>query len=187
MTAARNHLQYGNVMKKAEIAIFGDPVLREKARPVTAFHKKLHALIDTMKFTLVNGEDGAALAATQISVLKRIVVINYCDEYHEMVNPEIIEASGEQNDFEGCLSLPGLSGMVKRAGMVKVGFQDRNGKEHVIARNGRMAICIQHELDHLDGILYVDRMDGGDFVYNDEKETKMLVGDLLRISPRKKD
>ncbi|MBN1531486.1 MAG: peptide deformylase [Spirochaetes bacterium] len=174
-------------MKKATIALLGDPVLREKSRPVTAFHKKLHALIDTMKFTLINGEDGAALAAPQISVSKRIVVINYCGEYHEMVNPEILESSGEQNDIEGCLSLPGLSGTVRRAETVRVRFRDRHGKERTIERSGRMAICIQHEMDHLDGVLYIDRMDDDDFVYNDEKGTKIAVGDLLRISPRRQD
>ena len=167
-------------MKKEKIAVFGDPVLRETAQPVTIFHKKLHLLIDRMKFTLSKEEGGAALAANQISILKRVVVIDYLDEYHEMINPEIISSSGESTESEGCLSLPGYFGNVKRAEQIKVKFQDRHGKEFVIDRSGHMARCIQHEIDHLDGILFIDRMDEP-FVSNGEK--KLAVKELLKITP----
>lgn len=173
-------------MKKAAIIHFGDPVLRETAQMVTVFHKKLHALIDTMKHTLLTGGDGAALAAPQIGILKRITVINYMDEYFEMVNPEILSSSGENTDYEGCLSFPGFSGRVKRVETVKVKFQDRNGKERIIERSGRMARCFQHEIDHLDGIFFIDRMDEK-FVYNDEDNTKVSVKEILKIAPRKNE
>jgi peptide deformylase len=172
-------------MKKANIILFGEPLLRETAQPVTVFHKKLHALIDTMKHTLLTGGDGAALAAPQIGILKRITVINYQDEYFEMVNPEILSFSGEKSDYEGCLSFPGFSGNVKRAETVKVKFQDRNGKERTIERSGRMARCIQHEIDHLDGILFIDRMDEK-YVFNDENNSKLSVKELLKMSRERK-
>jgi peptide deformylase len=169
-------------MKKEKIALFGDTVLRETASPVKVFHKKLHLLIDAMKYTLDATDDAAALAAPQISVSKRITVIDYLGEYIEMVNPEILEMHGEETAYEGCLSLPGFSGAVKRAYTVKVKFQDRHGKEKVIERSGAMARCIQHEIDHLDGILYIDRM-SDEYVRNDEKKSLLSVRDLRRLTP----
>ena len=171
-------------MKKEKILEFGDPVLREKSKPVTVFHKKLHMLIDNMKFTLLNQDDGAALAANQVGILKRITVINYMDEYIEMINPEILSSSGEITDSEGCLSLPGYFGNVKRAENVKVKYQDRFGKETIIERSGPMARCIQHEIDHLDGILFIDRMK--DVAVSDGKR-KVAVKDLLKLTPVKKE
>jgi len=168
-------------MKKAKIIHFGDPVLRQKAEPVKVFHKKLHAVVDTIKNTLLDTDYAAALAANQVSILKSITVIDYCDEYFEMINPEIIASSGESTGFEGCLSLPGYSGKVKRAENVTVKYQDRHGKENTIERGGAMARCIQHELDHLNGILYIDRM-VEDFVTHDDKGTKLSVADLQRLT-----
>jgi peptide deformylase len=144
--------------KKLKIVLFGNPVLRETAKPVTVFHKKLHSIIDSMKLTLDNRDDGAALAANQVGILKRITVIDYENEYFEMVNPEILESSGEDTNFEGCLSFPGFTGQVSRPDYVKVKFQDRFGKEFIIERKGNLARCIQHEIDHLNGILFIDRM-----------------------------
>lgn len=149
-----------NIMKNRnlKIILFGDPVLREEAKPVTVYHSKLHALIDSMTVALDKRDDGAALAANQVGVLKRISVIDYEDEYIEMINPEIIESSGEITEREGCLSYPGYFGMVPRAETVKVKYCDREGKEITIERSGKMARCIQHEIDHLNGILFIDRM-----------------------------
>lgn len=167
-------------MKRAMIVQFGDPVLRNIASPVTVFHKKLHALIDTMKFTLQSNDDGAALAAPQIGVSKRVVVISYIGEYIELVNPKIIESTGSVIDEEGCLSFTGFSGLVPRAESVKVQFQDRYGKEEVISRSGSMARCLQHEIDHLDGILYVDRMNK-DATVSDEYDT-LSVDEVLELA-----
>jgi peptide deformylase len=169
-------------MKKAKIVLFGDPVLREIAQPVKVFHKKLHSTIDTIRFTLMSVKEGAALAANQISIQKKITVIDYLDEYIEMINPEIVSYSGEQTGYEGCLSFPGFSGRVKRAETVKVEFQDRNGNKICIERSGQMARCIQHEIDHLNGILYIDRMDD-EFIVNDEDKTKISISNILKITP----
>lgn len=168
-------------MKKAKIIHFGDPVLRQKAEPVSVFHKKLHSVVDIIKATLLDADYAAALAANQVSILKSITVIDYCDEYFEMINPEIIDSSGESIGYEGCLSLPGYSGKVKRAEMVTVKYQDRNGKEITIERSGAMARCIQHELDHLNGMLYIDRM-VDEFVIHDDNDTKLSVADLQRLT-----
>ncbi|MFA7420082.1 MAG: peptide deformylase [Melioribacteraceae bacterium] len=160
--------------KKLKILVIGEPALREKAKAVTVFHKKLHALIDDMVETLDAREDGAALAATQVGIMKRIVVVDYRDEYFEMINPEIISSEGIKADSEGCLSLPGLSGNVPRALTVKVKYQDRFGVEHIVERSGALARCFQHEIDHLDGILYIDRMEVNEL-------THLLSGNKLTI------
>lgn len=167
--------------KKLKIIEFGNPLLREKAKPVTVFHKKLNLLVDSIAETLYASEDGAALAATQVAEMKRITVIDYENEYFEMVNPEILESSGEQVDKEGCLSFPGYYGMVKRFETVKLKYQDRSGGEHIIERSGKMARCIQHELDHLDGILFIDRMVEDTLVHSITKE-KISLEHALKIA-----
>lgn len=168
-------------MKKASIVQFGDQALRTHSKPVTVFHKKLINTVDLMQYTLYNTLNGAALAANQIAVLKRIFVIDYMDEYIEMINPEILDFSGESIDYEGCLSLPGYSGLVKRAENIKVKFQDRNGEEIIIERSGAMARCIQHEYDHLNGVLYIDKV-VEDFVTDDETKEKRSLEELKKIS-----
>ncbi|MGE5680127.1 MAG: peptide deformylase [Bacillota bacterium] len=160
-------------LKKQKILNFGDPVLRQVSKPVTVFHNKLHSLIDSMAATLHSRDDGAALAAPQIGVLKRIVVIDYMDEYLELINPEIIYSDGEKTDFEGCLSLTGYFGKVKRADKIKVKYLDRNGKEHVIERKGLFSRCIQHELDHLDGVLFIDRVKEEYLIGNEDKKISL--------------
>ncbi len=164
-----------------KIILFGDPVLRQTAKPVTVFHKKLGTLIDSMIETLYSRDDGAALAANQVGILKRIVVIDYEDEYFELVNPEIIEASGEQTDNEGCLSYPGYFGQVKRYDFVKVKYQDRSGKIKIIERSGNLARCFQHEIDHLDGILFIDRVDE-EFLTHSESKNKIDLSSVISLS-----
>ncbi len=167
-------------MKKAKIILFGNPILGQRAEDVRAFHKKLHGHIDTIAATLKETEQGAALAANQIALLKRITVIDYMDEYFEMINPEILSSSGTQTGYEGCLSFPGWSGRVTRAETVQVRFADRRGKERVIERSGPMARCLQHEIDHLNGVLFIDRMEDG-FLFGDEKDTSLAVDDLRKM------
>ncbi|HEX2963745.1 MAG TPA: peptide deformylase [Ignavibacteriales bacterium] len=166
---------------KYKIVRFGEPVLRETAKPVTVFHHKLHELVDSLTDTLFRSEDGAAIAAPQIGVSKRIVVIDYEDEYLELLNPEILSSSGEQTDYEGCLSFPGFIGNVPRAETVKVKYQDRNGNEIVIERSGNMARCLQHEIDHLDGILFIDKVTDKYLVHQDTNE-KIKLADALDLS-----
>ncbi len=145
-------------MKKLRILKFGDPLLRQRCSEVTVFHKTLHEKIDRIKLTLLASENAAALAAPQTGLLKRITVIDYMDEYLELVNPQIISFEGESVEEEGCLSLPGYFAKVKRARVVTLRYNDRYGKEHTITREDEMARCIQHEVDHLDGVLYIDHV-----------------------------
>ncbi|MGE5398984.1 MAG: peptide deformylase [Ignavibacteriales bacterium] len=171
----KNRIMKSNRLK---IVLFGDPVLREVAKPVTVFHHKLHALIDSMAGTLFRRDDGAALAAPQVGVLKRIVVIDYENEYLELINPEITASGGKQKGFEGCLSYPGYIGSVPRFETVTVKFQDRDGNEHIIERSGNMARCLQHEIDHLDGVLFIDRMDEDFLTHSDTDEEVSLEAAL---------
>jgi peptide deformylase len=145
-------------MKPLDIVPFGHPALRQAAAPVRVFHKKFQAFLDALAATLSARGDGAALAAPQVAVLKRAVVMHYRGEHLELVNPRIVAAEGEAEAYEGCLSFPGYVGLVRRPDQVVVAFQDRQGAPHRIARAGDIARCLQHEIDHLDGILFVDRM-----------------------------
>lgn len=145
-------------MQTLEIVRFGHEALRSPARPVQVFHKKFHAFVDALAASLRAEDHGAALAAPQVAELRQVIVIRYQGEYLELVNPRIVAAEGAEDDEEGCLSLPGYTGVVTRAVSVEVVFQDRHGKEHSVARSGRMARCLQHEIDHLHGVLYTDRM-----------------------------
>lgn len=134
----------------------GDDVLRKKSEEVKKFDGELAALLDDMKET-VRKEDGAGLAAPQIGINKRVVVIDLDEGYFEMVNPKILSVKGEQRGTEGCLSVKGKYGVVTRPQKVKAEYRDRNGKKHTVTGTDLFARCMCHEFDHLDGILYIDR------------------------------
>lgn len=136
----------------------GDDVLRQKCFKVEKFDEKLAELLDDMKET-VKHEEGAGLAAPQVGILKRIVVCDVEEGFFEFVNPQFIYQKGEQSGYEGCLSVKGKRGLVSRPSKVKISYQDRNGVQHFLTARGFFARCICHELDHLDGILYIDRAD----------------------------
>ena len=136
----------------------GDPVLRQVCAPVKNFNGELAALLDDMKAT-VRAENGAGLAAPQIGVALRAVVIDVEEGYFELVNPQIISTKGEQRGAEGCLSVKGKQGTVTRPMKVKAEYRDRNGKKHKLTAEGFFARAVCHELDHLDGILYTDVAD----------------------------
>jgi peptide deformylase len=142
-----------------QILKFGEDALRKKCRVVTAFDERLWTLIDDMKETL-SQEKGAGLAAPQVGVLKRVVVIDVRDNNGviELVNPEIIFEEGKQKGGEGCLSAPGEWREVERPLTVKVKAQDRNGNEFTMSGTGLLARAFCHEIDHLDGILFIDRV-----------------------------
>ena len=144
-------------MALRRITTIEDDLLRKRSRPVTRFDARLRALIYDMAETMYQAE-GVGLAAPQVAILRRVVVMDIGDGLIEMVNPEIIEMSGEQEDTEGCLSVPGRRGIVKRAKHVRVRFQDRFGHMQELEADDLLARCIQHETDHLDGKLYVDIM-----------------------------
>ena len=134
----------------------GDEVLRQKCFPVEVFDEKLWALLDDMKDT-VKKEEGAGLAAPQVGILRRAVVVDVEEGFFEFINPEIIAQSGEQNGWEGCLSVRGKQGVVSRPMKVTLRYYDRQGEKHVLKAKGFFARAICHELDHLDGVLYIDR------------------------------
>jgi peptide deformylase len=134
----------------------GDPVLRKKCRPVEEITPRILQLLDDMHETLEKAQ-GVGLAAPQVGVLRRIVIVEIEDKKYEMINPEIIETKGKQEEIEACLSVPEKFGLVKRPQWVKVRATDRNGKVYEVSGNGLMARCFCHELDHLDGTLYIDK------------------------------
>lgn len=140
-----------------KIRMMGDDVLRKKAHPVEKFDKRLADLLTDMAETMYDA-NGAGLAAPQIGILRRVVTIDAGDGLVELVNPVIIEAGGTQICPEGCLSLPGRRGTVERPLRVRVSAYDRKGKPFELEGEEYMAVAICHELDHLDGVLYVDKM-----------------------------
>lgn len=141
------------------IVIQGDPLLTKRCRPVTEFNARLHQLLDDMRDTLAEAQ-GAGLAAPQVGVLRRaVVVLDDEDQLLELVNPEIVTQSGEQTGPEGCLSVPGKWGMVTRPYRVKVRAQDRFGAWFEREGEELTARCFCHEIEHLDGHLYVEHID----------------------------
>ena len=142
-----------------KIVTQGDDRLSKKCRTVTDFNKRLHDLLDDMKETLEEAQ-GVGLAAPQVGILRRVVVIvDDEDNMLELVNPEILEQSGEQTGPEGCLSVPGKWGMVTRPDFVRIQYQDRYGEWFEADGEGLMARCFCHEIEHLDGHLYVEHID----------------------------
>ena len=134
----------------------GDDVLRQKCFPVENFDEKLHQILDDMKDT-VKKESGAGLAAPQIGILRRMAVVDVEEGYFEFINPTIVQQKGEQTDWEGCLSVRGKMGQVSRPMKVTVVYQDRFGEKYTLKAKGFFARAICHELDHLDGVLYIDK------------------------------
>src|SRR5579863_2989507 len=137
---------------------FPDPRLRTRASPVTRFDTELGRLVDDM-FETMYAAPGIGLAATQVDVHKRVVVIDVSDERNEpqvFINPEILAREGEGTTEEGCLSVPGIFDDIKRAANVRVRAQDKHGVVSERDLTGTLAVCLQHEMDHLEGRLFVD-------------------------------
>lgn len=142
-----------------KIRIEGDPLLRKKSREVTEINDRTLELLEDMKDTLYEAE-GLGLAAPQVGVLRKVVVVDMRDEEGllKMINPKIIEKSEEtQINIEGCLSVPDESGYVQRPKELTVEYLDEKGETHKMKCDGYKAVCISHELDHLEGILYIDK------------------------------
>ncbi len=146
-------------MALRNLRIEGDEILGKVSRPVTEMKDRYQELIDDMLETMYESE-GVGLAAVQVGVLRRIVVIDVGEGPVVLINPEIIEADGEQTGSEGCLSVPGKVGIVTRPNHVKVRALDRNMKEFEFEAEGFFARACCHELDHLDGHLYVEKVEG---------------------------
>ena len=159
----------------------GDDVLGKVAREVTDYNSRLHTLLDDMRETLIQA-NGLGLAAPQVGVLRRVVIVvdinkedlPYEEQLIELVNPEIIETAGEQEGTEGCLSVPGLYGFVKRPNFVKVRAFDRNGNPFEVSGEGITARAFCHELEHLDGHLFVEHCDK---LYTEEELQEMSEED----------
>jgi peptide deformylase len=133
----------------------GDNVLRERAKEVSKINSNIAKLLNNMSDTMY-AYKGVGLAAPQVGVSKRVIVVDVGEGLIELINPEIVESFGEISDVEGCLSVPSIIGEVKRACNVKVRGLDRNGKKIEIEAEGYLSRALQHEIDHLDGILFVD-------------------------------
>ena len=134
----------------------GDDVLRQRCFAVENFDEQLAKLLDDMKDT-VKKEQGAGLAAPQVGILRRVAVVDVEEGYFEFINPVILQQQGEQTGWEGCLSVRGKSGVVSRPMKVTLSYQDRTGEKHILKAKGFFARAICHELDHLDGVLYIDK------------------------------
>ncbi|MDY7039480.1 MAG: peptide deformylase [Chloroflexota bacterium] len=160
-----------------EILTVPDPRLREKARPVKKVGKEVQTLCDDMLETMYDAP-GVGLAATQIGVDLQVIIIELPEDENDplagqpifLVNPELLSASGSEEKQEGCLSVPGYVGYVDRATEVTVQALDRRGRKVRIEASGFMAHVLQHEIDHLNGVLYVDRLSGPDKLFPLEQE-----------------
>lgn len=156
-------------MAVLQLRVYPDPVLRQKAKRVKKIDRAVLKLIDDMVETMYE-TGGVGLAATQVGVSLRVAVIEIPgEETIVMVNPEVVKRSGEMEVTEGCLSVPGYRGDIKRSEKVTVKALDRNGKEIRIKGEGLLAEALEHETDHLDGVLYIDHLDS--------------VDDLERVTP----
>ena len=143
-------------MALRKIITVGHPTLTKKARPVEKFDDRLATLLDDMKDTLLSA-NGVGLAAPQVAILRRVCVVDNGEELLELVNPEILEQSGEQDGLEGCLSVPDTYGRVKRPNYVKIKAQDRFGEWHEYEGEELVARCFCHEIEHLDGHIYTEK------------------------------
>ncbi len=144
-------------MAKRNIIKMGDPLLRKISKPVENFDDKLHQLLDDMAETL-HAVGGLGLAAPQVGILRRVCIVEYDDVLYELVNPQLTSSSGKCVDNEGCLSVVGFRGLVERPEKIDVRYYDRNGNLREQHAEGYFARVFLHEMDHLDGILFPDKM-----------------------------
>src|SRR5512143_2412189 len=148
-------------MSVKPIVLLGDPRLRLKGQPVDSFGKWLHELLDDLTDSMRNAP-GVGLAAPQLGEAVQACVVELEGRLHELVNPRIVRGDGDDRDLEGCLSIPGYVAYVTRRERIWVVAQDRHGKKIKVAGTGLLGRALQHELDHLDGKLYIDYLDSLD-------------------------
>lgn len=144
-------------MADRKVVMMGDELLRKKSKPVRVFDEYLWDLLDDMKETM-HHKNGMGLAAVQVGILKRVIIIEANNMFVELVNPEIIKQKGEDIEEEGCLSVGSMTGLVKRPMEVTVSAQDRYGYNFTLTGEKYLARVLCHEIDHLDGVLFVDKM-----------------------------
>jgi peptide deformylase len=169
-------------MAERKIVPFGESVLRKIAKDVVRFDERTWKLLDDMIDTL-NADDGrAGLAAPQVGALRRLIVMKSEDGgIIELINPEILEMSGEQTGPEACLSFPGYTGIVKRAYYVKLKTLDRSGRVYILEGEDYLARCMQHEIDHLNGILFIDHVQENE-LYQERTKKAVRLLDVIRLS-----
>ena len=143
-------------MALRQIRLFGDEILRKKSREVEVVDEKIKQILDDMADTMYNTEDGGGLAAPQVGILKRLVVIDMGEGLIKLVNPKIIKQEGSQEVVEGCLSNPGVLGKLIRPEKVTIQALNEKGEEIILTGTGALAKCFCHEIDHLEGILFTD-------------------------------
>jgi peptide deformylase len=160
---------------------FGDPILRKKAKKVEPINSRTIKLLDDMVDTIYAAEGRAGLAAPQIGILRRVIVMDCGEGLIELINPEIIDMHGEQTGLEACLSFPGYIGTVKRAQYIKIRSLNRSGKTFELEARDYLARCIQHEIDHLNGVLFIDHIQGN-ALYRDKTQQKASLFEALRLS-----
>ena len=153
-------------MALRNIVTEGDELLRKKSRQVTEINERIFTLLDDLEDTMYFEIRGIGLAAVQVGVLRRVFVVDVGDEHGliEFINPEIIETSGNQVYCEGCLSVPGRNANVNRPAKIKIRATNRHGEEFELEAEGILAICICHEFDHLEGILFIDKAIDGEII-----------------------
>jgi len=137
-----------------------NPLIRKHSKPVEDFSPRLHTILDDMHETLLHAANGIGLAAVQVGILYRMAIV--MTQEHgtlEIINPVIKTAKRQRTDTEGCLSCPGISGRVRRPHFITLEYQDRHGKKHTKDFHGIDAVCCCHEIDHMDGILFIDKME----------------------------
>ncbi|MGD0833403.1 MAG: peptide deformylase [Candidatus Dormibacteria bacterium] len=165
-----------------EIVINDHPMLRRKAPRVAVVDDSVRRLMDDMTETML-GAPGVGLAATQVNVALRVIVMKVDNQLFQLANPEMVKAEGEQIGYEGCLSVPGMVGEVARFDRVIAKGLNRHGKLVRIKGNGLLARCIQHEIDHLDGILFTDRLTHGSTLRRvnelTEEEVELVGGEVV--------
>ncbi|QMV41835.1 peptide deformylase [Cohnella cholangitidis] len=168
-------------MSVLNIVPFGESILRKKAKPVEEITPKIVKLLDDMAETLYASEGRAGLASPQVGILRRVIVMDCGTGLIELINPEIVELSGEQEGAEACLSFPGYHGFVKRANYVKITTLNRQGERVEIEGEGFLARCIQHEIDHLNGVLFVDRVEGP-WLYEDQTQRRTSLLEIVKLT-----
>lgn len=143
-------------MSLIRIRLFDDEILRKKSKTVRVVDNKIRQILNDMADTMHHSKDGAGLAAPQVGILKRLVVIDMGKGLIKLVNPKIIRQKGTQEVIEGCLSIPNVLGKLKRPAKVTIQALNENGKKIILTGTGDLAKCFCHEIDHLDGILFTD-------------------------------
>lgn len=161
-------------MAVLDIRVLPDPILRKRAKRVTTIDGSIKKLIDDMLETIHAAPGRLGLAAPQVGVPLRVVVIGMPEQDIALINPEIVQRKGERLVTEGCLSIPGYFGEIKRAQLVKVKAHDPSGKEIRIKATELLAQALEHEIDHLNGVLYIDRLESPDKLYKVEPQTQQL-------------